>query len=170
MLCIAGAHISIWRCNVRSTSNWHVVICCWCNAKSTGIVYNSTGDLTCFDLYTLYVECADPTGCGLGFNSLAWDYQVQYTSPSYYHLFFAHQVGKLSRATENGIILEMFSQRLMSSLSGLHRDWDVLWEQQCKWHVPSYALHWETEGTILLQALGGDPPTWLAQNTVLGWW
>lgn len=47
------------------------------NLRDTaGIVYNSTGDLQCFDLYSLFVECADPTGCGLGFNSLAWDYQA----------------------------------------------------------------------------------------------
>uniref|UniRef100_A0A0E9X6A8 Uncharacterized protein n=1 Tax=Anguilla anguilla TaxID=7936 RepID=A0A0E9X6A8_ANGAN len=40
---------------------------------TVGIFYNSSGELTCFDLYGLYLECADPTGC---LDSLAWDYQA----------------------------------------------------------------------------------------------
>ena len=46
-------------------------------ADVTAIVYNGTnGTLPCLDPDTEYIECADPTGCGLGPDSRAWDYQV----------------------------------------------------------------------------------------------
>ena len=46
-------------------------------SAATGLVYNGTnGTLSCFDPDTEYVECGDPTGCGLGSDSRAWDYQV----------------------------------------------------------------------------------------------
>ncbi|KAJ7378632.1 Dipeptidyl peptidase 2 [Desmophyllum pertusum] len=46
-------------------------------ADVTGMVYNGTnGTLTCLDPDTEYIECADPTGCGLGPDSRALDYQV----------------------------------------------------------------------------------------------
>ena len=39
-------------------------------------VNGSNGSLTCYDIDTEFIECADPTGCGLGNDALAWDYQV----------------------------------------------------------------------------------------------
>lgn len=44
----------------------------------TGLFYNSTNNntLSCFDPFKEYYFCSDPTGCGLGPNSLSWDYQA----------------------------------------------------------------------------------------------
>uniref|UniRef100_UPI00398E87E4 dipeptidyl peptidase 2 n=1 Tax=Pristiophorus japonicus TaxID=55135 RepID=UPI00398E87E4 len=41
-----------------------------------GMFYNSSGTKKCFDIYTEYIYCADPTGCGLGAASQAWDFQA----------------------------------------------------------------------------------------------
>jgi dipeptidyl-peptidase-2 len=40
-----------------------------------GILYNDTSN--CFDIYAQFIECADPTSCGLGNDAKAWDYQVK---------------------------------------------------------------------------------------------
>lgn len=39
-----------------------------------GVLYNDTS--ACFDIYEQFIECADPTSCGLGNDALAWDYQA----------------------------------------------------------------------------------------------
>ncbi|XP_071496177.1 dipeptidyl peptidase 2-like [Diadema antillarum] len=45
--------------------------------KASALYYNSSGTpLKCFDIFTEFIQCADPTGCGLGTDSTAWDYQA----------------------------------------------------------------------------------------------
>jgi dipeptidyl-peptidase-2 len=41
-------------------------------SQVAGMCYGSS---QCHDIQMEYVECSDPTGCGTGPNSLAWDYQ-----------------------------------------------------------------------------------------------
>ncbi|KAJ7378638.1 Dipeptidyl peptidase 2 [Desmophyllum pertusum] len=54
-------------------------------ADVTAMVYNGTnGTLTCLDPDTEYIECADPTGCGLGPDSRALDYQVHQMVNTYH--------------------------------------------------------------------------------------
>eukprot|EP00731_Ephydatia_muelleri_P033891 Em0041g4a len=46
-------------------------------ALAAGLFYNGTGGtLKCFNITDEFIECADPTGCGLGPDSLSWDYQA----------------------------------------------------------------------------------------------
>ncbi|XP_797434.4 dipeptidyl peptidase 2 [Strongylocentrotus purpuratus] len=46
-------------------------------AQASGLYYNtSSTPLQCFDIFAEFIQCADPTGCGLGTDSTAWDYQA----------------------------------------------------------------------------------------------
>ena len=47
-------------------------------SKAAGLYYNGTmnNKLNCFNLSNEFIECADQTGCGLGNNAIAEDYQM----------------------------------------------------------------------------------------------
>merc|ERR1712228_839619 len=47
-------------------------------AVGAGLYYNASYDntLKCFNITDEFIECADQTGCGLGSDATAWDYQM----------------------------------------------------------------------------------------------
>jgi len=44
-------------------------------AAAVAMAY-ATPDTKCFDMYEIFIECADQTGCGTGGDAIAWDYQI----------------------------------------------------------------------------------------------
>ncbi|ESO86331.1 hypothetical protein LOTGIDRAFT_235397 [Lottia gigantea] len=53
--------------------------------QMVALFYNGTnGSKKCFDIWTEYVACADPSGCGLGPDSHAWDIQACSEVPMYF--------------------------------------------------------------------------------------
>ena len=70
---------SVWRDQVSHL----VCIVTYCGCCSD-LVYGGT---KCHELDAEYIACADPTGCGLGTDSLGWDYQVTGDSALVFALF-----------------------------------------------------------------------------------
>ena len=60
-----------------------------------GLFYNGTnGNLSCFDIKSEFIECADVTGCGTGPAAISWDYQVSSSTDTstYDYMWYAHDV------------------------------------------------------------------------------
>jgi len=57
---------------VNQTSSGVPILSAFKNLAS--ILYNDGSN--CFDIYAQFIECADPTSCGLGNDAKAWDYQA----------------------------------------------------------------------------------------------
>ncbi|KAL4623288.1 dipeptidyl peptidase 2 isoform X1 [Arapaima gigas] len=109
---------------------------------TVGIVYNSTGDVQCYDIYSIYVECADPTGCGLGPNSLAWDYQASGCQS----LYFRTSCTEIKMCFESNNVTDMFPAMPFT-------EQDRAWYCAKKWGVVP------RPGWLKTQFWGGDLST-----------
>lgn len=60
------------------------------------------GQKECHDIYKEYVACSDTSGCGLGSDGLAWDYQVNNIKFSVYYVIQR----QISRPAQNYYLQE----------------------------------------------------------------
>jgi len=68
-VCVGNGTVGV--CVGRFFLQWNCLCMC------VGLFYNGTnGNLTCFNITSEFLECADVTGCGTGPAAVSWDYQV----------------------------------------------------------------------------------------------